>query len=282
MEVVTVTETQRMTMVDPYDVVVIGGGVAGLSGALVLARARRSVLVIDAGEPRNAPAAHAHGFLTRDGLPPAELLKLARAEVRGYGVDIRTGVAAGARVTPDGGFVVELGGDGETVRARRLLVTTGLVDELPEIPGVRERWGRDVIHCPYCHGWEIRDQAVAVLGVGVLSVHQALMFRQWSADVTLFLHTQTKPTDEEWDQLSARGIRVVDGEVAGLVVTDDRLTGVRLASGQTFAAHADVVANIAASVASGSAAAAAINADMIMADTATAVAESRPAGLVRA
>ncbi|CAA9337257.1 MAG: Thioredoxin reductase [uncultured Nocardioidaceae bacterium] len=319
------TEMQTRTMVDPYDVVVIGGGVAGLSAALVLARARRSVLVIDAGEPRNAPAAHAQGFLTRDGIPPAELLKLGRAEVRGYGAEIRTGVAAAAHATPDGGFEVTLG-DGETVHSRRLLVTTGLVDELPDIPGVRERWGRDVIHCPYCHGWEVRDQAVAVLGVSGMSVHQALMFRQWSSDVTLFLHTGSTPTNEEWDQLSARGIRVVEGDVAGLVVTDDRLTGVRLASGRTFDAQAvvlaprfvardgvlaslgvtavehpsgvgahvpttsptgmtavpgvwvagntaDIMAGIAASVASGSMAAAAINGELIMADTATAVAE---------
>jgi thioredoxin reductase len=330
-EVVTVTDEQ---MVDPYDVVVIGGGVAGLSGALVLARARRSVLVVDAGEPRNAPAAHAHGFLTRDGIPPGELLKLGRAEVRGYGVQTRTGVAEAAHAMPDG-FAVKLG-DGQTVHARRLLVTTGLVDELPDIPGVRERWGRDVIHCPYCHGWEIRDQPVAVLGVGALSVHQALMFRQWTSDVTLFLHTAAKPTDEEWERLSARGIRAVEGEVAGLEVASDRLTGVRLATGQTFRTQAvvvaprftardsvlaslgvaavqhpmgvgtqasttnpsgltavpglwvagntaDVVANIAASVASGSAAAAAINADLIAADTALAVAErAEPDGRVAA
>src|SRR5579859_5773744 len=141
-----------------YDVVVVGGGAAGLSGALLLARSRRSVLVIDAGEPRNAPAAAAHGFLSRDGVSPLELLQLGRAEVRGYG-----GQLTQARVLSvargEDAFSLTLD-DASVVSARRLLVASGLVDELPDVPGVRERWGRDVLHCPYCHGWEVRDQAV--------------------------------------------------------------------------------------------------------------------------
>ena len=112
--------------------------------------------------------------MTRDGAPPGELLELGRAEVRGYGVEVRPGQAVSAAVLPEGGFAVRLA-DGDTVRARRLLVTSGLVEELPDVPGVRERWGRDVIHCPYCHGWEVRDQAVAVLGGSALTVHQALL-----------------------------------------------------------------------------------------------------------
>ncbi|MDQ4039322.1 MAG: NAD(P)/FAD-dependent oxidoreductase [Actinomycetota bacterium] len=223
-----------------YDVVVVGGGVAGLSAALVLGRARRSVLVVDAGEPRNAPAAHTHGFLTRDGTPPGELLELGRAEVRGYGAEVRAGHAACAAALPDGGFAVELG-DGDTVVARRLLVTTGLVDELPDVPGVPERWGRDVIHCPYCHGWEVRDQAIAVLGSGALSVHQALMFRQLTDNLTLLLHTAPDLTGEQSKQLSARGVSVVRGEVTGLVAPDDRLTGVRMASGEIVTAQVLVV-----------------------------------------
>ncbi|MDQ3717225.1 MAG: NAD(P)/FAD-dependent oxidoreductase, partial [Actinomycetota bacterium] len=224
----------------PYDVVVVGGGVAGLSAGLVLGRARRSVLVVDAGEHRNAPAAHTHGFLTRDGTPPGELLELGRAEVRGYGGEVRSGEAVSAAALPGGGFTVQLG-DGDTVLARRLLVTTGLVDELPDVPGVRERWGRDVIHCPYCHGWEVRDQAIAVLGGSALSVHQALMFRQLTDNLTLLLHTAPEPTDEQREQLSARGVNVVGGEVADVVVTDDRLTGVRLATGEVKAVQVLVV-----------------------------------------
>src|SRR3712207_1570345 len=122
----------------------------------MLGRSRRSVLVVDAGEPRNAPASGVHGFLTRDGTDPAALLQVGREEVRGYGARVLDGRVASAE-SVDGGFTVTLE-DGRRVGARRLLVTTGLVDELPDVPGVRERWGRDVLHCPYCHGWEVRDQ----------------------------------------------------------------------------------------------------------------------------
>ncbi|MGW0548243.1 NAD(P)/FAD-dependent oxidoreductase [Streptomyces altiplanensis] len=224
-----------------FDVVVVGGGAAGLSGALTLARARRSVLVIDSGRPRNAPAAHTHGYLTRDGVAPAQLLAEGRAEVTGYGGEIVTGNVVAAERLDGGDFRVVLE-DGPAVTARRLLVTTGLVDELPDVPGVAERWGREVLHCPYCHGWEVRDQPVAVLATGPLSVHQALMWRQWSKDVTLFLHTAPEPGDEEYEQLAAREIAVVDGRVAGLEVTDDRLTGVTLEDGKVFPCRAAVVA----------------------------------------
>jgi len=216
------------------DVVVAGGGAAGLSAGPTLAQARRSVLVVDAGEPRNAPAAGVHGFLTRDGLPPAELVALAAAEVRRYGGEVVAGTVGTVTVDPQAqgrtGFVVHLG-DGSQVRARRLLVATGLVDVLPDVPGVAERWGRDVVHCPCCHGYEVRDQAVGVLATRPLAVHQTLLFRQWTDDVTLFLHTGPEPTAEEREQLSARGISVVEGEVAALEVTDDRVSGVRLVSG---------------------------------------------------
>jgi thioredoxin reductase len=214
---------------EQYDVVVVGGGAAGLSGALNLARARRSVLVIDAGEQRNRPAAGVHGLLTRDGLPPAELVALGRAEVERYGATVLDGrvaaLAAGA-----GAFAVTLD-DGRTFGARRLLVATGLVDELPEVPGLRELWGTDVVHCPYCHGYEVRDEPIGVLATGLRSVHLAQLFRQLSADVTLFLHTGPRPSAEESEGLAARGIAVVDGEVAALETEAGRLRGVRLASG---------------------------------------------------
>ncbi|MEU2609966.1 NAD(P)/FAD-dependent oxidoreductase [Micromonospora sp. NPDC007271] len=223
---------------ESYDVVVIGGGAAGLSGALTLARARRSVLVVDAGAPRNAPADGVHGLLAREGIRPAELLERGRAEVRGYGGQVISGeVAAAAR--GDDGFAVAFA-DGRSVRARRLLVTSGLVDELPDVPGLRDRWGRDVLHCPYCHGWEVRDRAIGVLATGPLSVHQALLFRQWSEDVTFFTHTQPPPDAEQAEQLAARGIRVVGGEVASLEIVEDRLTGVRLGDGRLI--HRDAVA----------------------------------------
>ncbi|GAA4348263.1 bifunctional NAD(P)/FAD-dependent oxidoreductase/class I SAM-dependent methyltransferase [Angustibacter luteus] len=226
-----------------YDVVIVGGGAAGLSGALALARSRRSVLVVDAGSPRNAPAGHVHNYLGREGTSPLELLEIGRAEVASYGGEVVDGEVVSAQtVAVHGGtaFAVTLA-DGRSVHARRLLVTTGLVDELPDVPGLAQRWGRDVLHCPYCHGWEVRDQAIGVLATSALAVHQALLFRQWSADVTLFSHTTSGPDDEALAQLAARGIRVVDGEVAELVVDDDRLTGARLASGDVVALDALVV-----------------------------------------
>jgi thioredoxin reductase len=222
------------------DVVVVGGGAAGLSAALTLARARRSVLVIDSGEPRNAPASGVHGFLSRDGLPPGELLRAGRAEVSAYGGRIVSDLATAVRRAGER-FVVDTA-SGRSHTARRLLVTTGLVDELPDVPGVHERWGRDVLHCPYCHGWEVRDAPIGVLATGPAAVHQALLFRQWSTDVRLFLHSAGDPTEEQWEQLAARDIAVIDGEVTGLDVEDDRLRGVRLASGRCVPVRALTVA----------------------------------------
>lgn len=212
-----------------YDVVVVGGGAAGLSAALVLGRARRRVVVVDAGVPRNAPAAHMQGFLSRDGMPPGELLAAGRAELATYGVEVVRDAVVGV----DAGFVVRLG-SGTTLHARRVLVTTGVRDELPDLPGVRERWGRDLLHCPYCHGWEVRDQPLGVLGTHPGAVQHALLVRQWSDDVTFFAHTHAVSEDEA-RVLGARGVAVVVGRVARLVVEDDRLTGVQLADGRTVA-----------------------------------------------
>ncbi|MFG3706533.1 NAD(P)/FAD-dependent oxidoreductase [Micromonospora sp. NPDC047670] len=226
---------------ETYDVVVVGGGAAGLSGALALTRARRSVLVVDAGEPRNAPAGHVHNYLAREGTPPGELVAAGRAEVAGYGGEFVD--AAVREATPRGGGGFRLAfADGRTVEARRLLVTTGLVDELPDVPGLAERWGRDVLHCPYCHGWEVRDLPLVVLATGPLAAHQALLWRQWSADVTIVRHAPCAFTPEEDEQLAARGVRVLDGPVAALEVADDALTGVRVAGGEVLPAGAVVVA----------------------------------------
>jgi thioredoxin reductase len=230
-------------MDDRYDVVVVGGGAAGLSGALALARARRSVLVVDGGEPRNAPAEEMHNYLGRDGTAPGDLLATGRAEVAGYGGEVVRGDVVSATREDDGRFRATLA-DGRSVRARRLLVTTGLVDELPDLPGLRERWGHDVLHCPYCHGWEVRDQSIGVLSTGPGGVLKALLWRQWSADVTLFLHTGPEPGDEERAQLAARGIAVVTGEVAAVEADGDRLTGVRLTSGRLVPRDALVVAPV--------------------------------------
>ncbi|MEE6295643.1 NAD(P)/FAD-dependent oxidoreductase [Georgenia wangjunii] len=238
-----------------YDVVVIGGGVAGLSGALTLARARRSVLVIDSGEARNAPSAGVHNYLGREGTPPGELDGIGREEVARYGGRIVPGAVTAATRDDDGLFAVTTA-DGGSVRARRLLVTTGVVDELPDVAGLAELWGRSVLHCPYCHGWEVRDRAVGIVATDIgMAMHQALLWRQWTDDLVLFQHTAQEPTAEQRAQLDARGIRLVVGEVAGVEAADGagvidgdeadggrHLTGVRLASGEVVERHAVAVA----------------------------------------
>jgi len=227
-------------MAPTYDVVVVGGGAAGLAGAVGLARARRSVLVIDAGQPRAAAARQVHNYLGLEGVAPEQLLAAGRAEVRQYGGKILDRSAESASKVGDG-FVVRLD-DGNAVRARRLLVTTGLLDELPDVPGVAVRWGLDVLHCPHCHGWEVRDRRIGVLATSPAGARQAHNWRQWSPHVLLVLHHVAAPDLDEVERLDARGIGVVDGPVTRLVVDGDRLTGVLLASGDVVPLDALVVA----------------------------------------
>jgi thioredoxin reductase len=226
-------------MDDSYDVVVVGGGAAGLSGAVALARSRRSVLVIDAGDPRNAPAYHVHNFLTRDGTPPAEIYAAGRGEVARYGGRVETGrVTALSR---DGErFAVQIGG--RRVAARRSLVATGLRDELPRVPGLAARWGIDVLHCAYCHGWEVAGQRIGILATGPMAIHQALLFRQLSPHVTLLQHTGPAPAAEQREQLAARGIAVAEGKVEQIEAGARGLTGARLAGGCRVALDAVIVA----------------------------------------
>lgn len=228
-------------MAHTFDVAVLGGGAAGLSGALALGRTRRSVVVVDAGSPRNLPSAAVHGFLSRDGIGPLELAGIGRAEVERYGGLVLAATAIDARPIGDG-FEVDLD-DGRTVAAKRLLVTTGLSDELPDVSGVAERWGRDVVHCPHCHGWELRDQPVGVLATHVeWAVRQSLMFRQLTPEVTVFQHTSPALDEKQKAQLTGWGIGIVDGPVDSLVVVDDRVAGVRMADGTVMACSIVVVA----------------------------------------
>jgi thioredoxin reductase len=214
---------------ETFDVLIVGGGPAGLSAALVLGRARRRVALVDSGEPRNAAAHESHGFLTRDGVPPAELLRLGRAEITGYGVELLDDRVVS--VTP--GFEVRLE-SGTTLSARKLLVTAGMRDELPDLPGVAELWGDQVHFCPYCHGYEVHDDQVGVVADGPMSVLKAVMLKEWAPDVVLF-PGDYEPTEEETATLAARGIPVERGKVTRLVVTQGKLTGVELADGRVVA-----------------------------------------------
>ena len=176
-----------MNDLNEYDAVVIGGSAAGLSAALVLTRARRRVAVVDSGEPRNGPAAHMQGFLSRDGMPPRDLVAAGRTEVQHYGGHLVEGVVTDVQRLDASRFAVRLA-SGATMSARRVLFATGLRDEIPDVPGVRDRWGRDLLHCPYCPGYEVRDMPLGVLGRGPATVQHALLIRQWSPDVVLFTH----------------------------------------------------------------------------------------------
>jgi thioredoxin reductase len=183
-----------------YDAIVIGAGPAGLSGAVALGRALRSVLVIDSGAPRNASAEGIHNFLTRDGMKPAEFRAVGRAEAESYGADFVDGEVVSVDGKVDDFRVVTNGGE---YRGRRLLVTSGLVDQLPDVPGLAERWGSTVLHCPYCHGYEARGKAIGVIG-SARAAEQMRLWRQWSSDVRLL------PV-EEIDRVEDGGVRMTDG-----------------------------------------------------------------------
>ncbi len=213
---------------ESYDVIVIGGGPAGLSAALLLGRALRSVLVIDGGEPRNLPADHVHGLLGNENLPPSDLLAKARSEVQVYGVEVVAGEVERVDETAAGVDVLLV--DGSRASARALVAASGLVDVLPDIPGLAEKWGSGVFHCPYCHGWEVRGRRLGVLTTSPMGMHQAQMIRQWSEDVTVFTAGLGSLDMVAEFRLRSRGVRLVappvveirgEGRALSSVVTAD-------------------------------------------------------------
>lgn len=198
-----------------FDAVIVGAGVAGLSAALILGRSRRRVLVLDGGMPRNAPAAGAHNFLSRDGVSPTELLRIGREQLTPYeSVEVRAVTATAASGT-DGRFVVRLA-DGSEARARKLVLATGVVDELPDRPGFAELWGRGVYHCPYCHGWEVRDRPLAVLNASEMAMAQVMLIRNLSRDLALLTDGPASLSEEERRMLSALGVPVHEQRIARL------------------------------------------------------------------
>ena len=215
-----------------FDVIILGGGAAGLSAATALGRFKRRVLVVDDGTPRNAPASGVHNFLTRDGIDPHELQRYGREQAAAYGVEFVDETIE----TVEPGFVVN-----GRHSAPRLIIATGGTDVLPDIPGLAERWGRDVIHCPYCHGWEVRDRAIGILGTHPRVGHIALLFRQLSDDVTVFLDVDLP--GEERALLAARGIRVIEQAIVSVNMVDDALQSVTLADGSTHSIDALAVAS---------------------------------------
>lgn len=218
------------------DVAIIGGSNTGLSAALTLGRARRSVTLIDDSTPRNAPASHAHNVYTRDGTPPAELRRIGREQLGPYGVrflDTRVTRAGGSK----GAFQLTFSG-GQPLTAARLLLATGVSDDLPDVPGLRELWGKSVFTCPYCHGWEVRDTPLAVLGDGDAGYGYARLIQNWSRDLVLITGKNTTLTDEQLDDLQARGITVIEADVTEYESRSGELSALHLSDGQRLTRQA--------------------------------------------
>jgi thioredoxin reductase/SAM-dependent methyltransferase len=222
------------------DVVVIGGSAAGLAAALQLGRQRRSVIVVDAGEPRNAPAAQMHGYLGHEAAAPSTLTAIGAEEVRSYGGEVVSGKAIHVRRTDDGRFDVALTG-GHSIIARCVLAATGLVDVLPDIEGLAEQWGRGVIHCPFCHGFEVRDQNVVQILTHPLGLHPATLFAHLTRQLTIVLHEPVHRDDPTLAALRSAGTEIVDARVRKVLNADGRVHAVELEDGRLLDAHAVIV-----------------------------------------
>lgn len=213
-----------------HDALIIGGSFAGLSAATYIARARRSVCVIDTGLPRNRFAAHSHGLLTQDGSAPGAMLATARAQVAAYPtVTFVSGKAESATREADG-FRITLD-SGQSLEGRKLVLAFGVSDELPDIPGLAERWGQSVIHCPYCHGYEFSGQPLGVLSVSPMSVHQAMLIAEWGP-TTFYLNGSAGPDEAAMAELKARGVAIEGAAVKAVHGEGTALSAIELAGGR--------------------------------------------------
>ncbi|MFJ4519196.1 FAD-dependent oxidoreductase [Streptomyces sp. NPDC088816] len=250
-----VSHAQYPTLERHCDVAVIGGSAAGLAAALQISRQRRGVVVVDDGAPRNAPAAHMHGYLGYEGAPPGELMEVGREEVRTYGGEVLSGRVVGVHRRDDGRFRLDLTG-GHMLVARRVLAATGLADELPAIDGVAEGWGCGVIHCPFCHGFEVRDQRLVQIVTNPLGLHPTPLFRHLTDQLAVVLHDPTGLDEGAVEALAASGVTVErsevgrvltgsGGEVSGVELVDGRvLEADAVVVGSRFRARADVLAGV--------------------------------------
>jgi len=219
-----------------HDAIVIGGSFAGLSAALYIARARRSVCIVDTGLPRNRFAQHSHGFLAHDGSAPGTMLATARSQVAAYPtVSFVNGEAATATKTPDG-FSVTLAA-GDVLEGVRLVLAFGISDELPGIPGLAERWGSSVLHCPYCHGYEFSGQRLGVLHGSPKSIHQAMLVSEWGP-TTLYRNGGDEPDDASLAELTKRGVAIEPARVKALHGDGSRLSAIELVDGRLSPADA--------------------------------------------
>jgi thioredoxin reductase len=215
-----------------FDVIVIGGGPAGMSAALMLARCRRSVLLCDSAQPRNHRSRGLHGYLTRDGITPAAFNQLGRAEIAKYEVELRAGAVASVKRQSDR-FEVTLA-DGRSEASRFLLIATGVTDDLPAIPGFEECYGRSVFHCPYCDGWESRDRPIAAYGRGRKAVGLALGLCNWSRDIVLCSDGAPLARDLR-ERLTRNGVEIRIDRISALEHRDGTLSAIRFAHGDTLA-----------------------------------------------
>ncbi|MEV6427621.1 NAD(P)/FAD-dependent oxidoreductase [Nocardia sp. NPDC051463] len=229
-----------------WDTIIIGGGAAGLSAGIVLARAQFATLVVDGGPPRNASADHMHGYLTRDGMSPSEFITAGKAEFTAFGGSLVKASVVDAQRKPDGTLEMRLA-DGGTLRARSVLVATGITDDLPDVPGLSERWASEVHHCPHCHGYEVRGKTIVVIGstMAAVSTHLAALLRRYSSSVTFCLNG-IELSDAQRQRLTAYGVRLIDGYVTQVVTSTGAetrgLVGIELDNGEIVPCEAIFVA----------------------------------------